>query len=150
MTRQERLEAMGPEWTRAYRCGRHVFDLVSDSEIEVVGDVVLSAQLAGHGANAALDHLAAIEQQAIDAYLAEVPLPDGWTEEDCAVCFRYWEVVKGIDYPIERVYASDCIVRVNSTPRGWSAIPLPVLLRAAVQCHTLRAALHGGEAREGQ
>ena len=79
-------------------------------------------------------------QQAITAYLAEVPLPAGWTEEAGTQwpCVRYWEVVEGIDHPVERVYASDCIVRVNSMPRHWGPIPLPVLLRAAVQCHRLR------------
>ena len=77
-------------------------------------------------------------QQAITAYLAEVPLPEGWTEEVYGDWFRYWEVVDGIDVPVERVSSSANGVKVWSFPAHWPAIPLPVLLRAAVQCHRLR------------
>jgi len=91
-------------------------------------------------ANKALDHLAAIEQQAIDAYLADVPLPSGWTEEheDDA-----WDdsVVRYTDEQgVERVAAYANSVRVWTKPAHWPAIPLPVLVRAAVQCHRLREA----------
>lgn len=88
----------------------------------------------------ALDHLAALEQQAITAYLAEVPLPEGWTEEAGTQwpCVRYWQVIEGFDSPFERVLATSVRVVVQSFPAHWPAIPLPVLLRAAVQCHRLR------------
>ncbi len=86
------------------------------------------------------DHLAALEQQAITAYLAEVPLPEGWVEEHDGRWFRYMETVDGINGAVERVLTSDYTVRVCPVPAHWPAIPLPVLVRAAVQCHRLREA----------
>jgi hypothetical protein len=88
----------------------------------------------------ALDHLAALEQQAITAYLAEVPLPDGWMEEDDGEVCRYWEVVEGFPVPVERVIAGKRGTKVLSFPAHWPAIPQAVLVRAAVQCHRLREA----------
>lgn len=81
-------------------------------------------------------------QQAITAYLAEVPLPEGWTEEVGTQwpCVRYWQVIEGFDSPFERVIAGKRGTKVLSFPAHWPAIPLPVLLRAAVQCHRLREA----------
>ena len=86
------------------------------------------------------DHLAALEQQAITAYLADVPLPEGWTEEAGTQwrCVRYWQVIEGFDSPFERVLATSVRVVVQSFPAHWPAIPQAVLIRAAVQCHRLR------------
>ena len=78
------------------------------------------------------------EQSAITAYLADVPLPPGWTEEDDGEVCRYWEVVEGFPVPVERVIAGKRGTKVLSFPAHWPAIPLPVLIRAAVQCHRLR------------
>ena len=94
----------------------------------------------------ALDHLAALEQQAITAYLAEVPLPEGWREGagaafvsgDAPTNYAYWQVVDGFDVPMERVHVNAGRVKVWPMPKDWPAIPLPVLIRAAVQCHRLR------------
>ena len=82
------------------------------------------------------------EQAAIDAYLAEVPLPEGWTEEAGTQwrCVRYWQVIEGFDSPFERVLATSVRVVVQSFPAHWPAIPQAVLIRAAVQCHRLREA----------
>jgi len=77
-------------------------------------------------------------QQAITAYLAEVPLPPGWTEEDDGEVCRYWEVVEGFPVPVERVIAGKRGTKVLSFPAHWPAIPQAVLIRAAVQCHRLR------------
>lgn len=79
-------------------------------------------------------------QQAITAYLADVPLPEGWTEEAGTQwpCVRYWQVIEGFDSPFERVLATSVRVVVQSFPAHWPAIPQAVLIRAAVQCHRLR------------
>lgn len=77
-------------------------------------------------------------QQAITAYLAEVPLPEGWTETRDGQCYRYMEPVDGINGDVERAFATSQRVVVLTVPRDWPAIPLPVLIRAAVQCHRLR------------
>jgi uroporphyrinogen-III decarboxylase len=77
------------------------------------------------------------EQAAIDAYLAEVPLPEGWTEERNSEGYRYY-ATDVPDAPIERVAAFVSSVKVWPSPAHWPAIPLPVLIRAAVQCHRLR------------
>ncbi len=67
-------------------------------------------------------------------------LPEGWTEEQDDICCRYWQAVDGFDQPVERVYASDYLVKVWPQPAHWPAIPQTVLVRAAVQCHRLREA----------
>ncbi len=77
---------------------------------------------------------------AITAYLADVPLPAGWTEEDDGEVCRYWEVVEGFPVPVERVIAGKRGTKVLSFPAHWPAIPQAVLIRAAVQCHRLREA----------
>lgn len=75
-------------------------------------------------------------QQAITAYLAEVPLPEGWTENAGA-----WGIVAYFDDELnERVIVGDGGFSIASKPAHWPAIPLPVLIRAAVQCHRLREA----------
>ena len=90
------------------------------------------------------DHLAALEQQAITAYLAEVPLPEGWREERDGLGGREWpvvrylEAVQGLDTPVERAFANKATIHVNTMPAHWPAIPQAVLIRAAVQCHRFR------------
>jgi hypothetical protein len=83
-------------------------------------------------------------QQAITAYLAEVPLPEGWTEQRdemwADVLYRYYEAVDGFSAPIERVTVTLSAVMVAPFPSDWPDIPMPVLIRAAVQCHRLREA----------
>ena len=146
MTRQERIDAMRFLMRESDVHSLGIYDALTATKGSlafrdtVAANAARSIVVSAHYANKVLDHLSALEQSAIDAYLAEVPLPEGWTEEQDGPCCRYWEVVEGIDHPVERVYASDCIVRVNSMPRHWGPIPLPVLLRAAVQCHRLREA----------
>jgi hypothetical protein len=84
------------------------------------------------------------EQAAIDAYLAEVPLPEGWTEQRdemwADVLYRYYEAVDGFSAPIERVTVTLSAVMVAPFPSDWPDIPQAVLIRAAVQCHRLREA----------
>ena len=77
-------------------------------------------------------------QQAITAYLAEVPLPEGWREEYSAYGeWRYFQTLEGLGDE-ERVMAHGEGVRVWTNPQHWPAIPQAVLVRAAVQCHRLR------------
>jgi len=141
MTRQERLMELGQVLSAAVDAAEMACVRAEDGQSHSASRY---GEDAAHGGGRALDHLAALEQVAIDAYLAEVPLPAGWTEEQDGPCCRYWEAIEGIDHPVERVYASDCVVRVNSMPRHWGPIPQAVLLRAAVQCHRLREA-HDGD-----
>jgi hypothetical protein len=127
MTRQERLEQL------ALNAGEGVFwgARVADGT-----NVASLASKAGHYGNAALDHLAALEQQAITAYLADVPLPEGWTERPDQWGGTFYADETGV----ERVLATERRVDAIRKPRHWPAIPLPVLIRAAVQCHRLREA----------
>lgn len=78
------------------------------------------------------------EQQAITAYLAEVPLPEGWREEPIKFSgISYIEDVEGIG-PVQRVVTSDIGTHILTMPRHWGPVPQAVLVRAAVQCHRLR------------
>ena len=92
---------------------------------------------AGHYGNKALDHLAALEQQAITDYLADVPLPEGWTEDQDSSwgdqCYRYLDAEGN-----ERVAAFKSGTCIWMKPAHWPAIPRAVLVRAAVQCAKLR------------
>ena len=84
-------------------------------------------------------------QQAITAYLADVPLPAGWTEEAFDIgdniwpVGRYVEKIEGLP-DTERVTVAMSGIYVVTVPAHWPAIPLAVLVRAAVQCHRLREA----------
>ena len=77
-------------------------------------------------------------QQAITAYLAEVPLPEGWREEAMSEGYRYFELLDISPEHVERVLVSTYGVKVWPTPAHWPDIPQAVLIRAAVQCHRLR------------
>lgn len=89
-------------------------------------------------------------QQAITAYLAEVPLPEGWREEaethnqfdnqptGYSYLNRDPEHAQGLEDERVSVFASG--MKVWPTPAHWPAIPQAVLIRAAVQCHKLREA----------
>ena len=90
---------------------------------------------AGHYGNKALDHLAALEQQAITDYLGDVPLPEGWTEKRHGSGIYYSD-----EEGNERVVASREGAGVIPQPAHWPAIPQAVLVRAAVQCSRLREA----------
>lgn len=79
MTRSERLDALTEACGAAgvMTCDVTCWPNYDDGETVAKHD----GTAAGHHGQVALDHLAALEQAAIDAYLAEVPLPAGWTEE---------------------------------------------------------------------
>jgi len=154
MTRQERLMELGQVLSAAVDAAEMACVRAEDGQSHSASRY---GEDAAHGGGRALDHIAALEQAAIDVYLAEVPLPAGWTEEveihnqfdNQPTGYRYWWVSDPDfselqDVPYERVYASQKGVRVWATPAYWPAIPLPVLLRAAVQCHRLREA-HDGD-----
>lgn len=79
--------------------------------------------------------LAALEQDAITAYLAAVPLPEGWTEKRHGSGIYYSD-----EEGNERVVASREGAGVIPQPAHWPAIPQAVLVRAAVQCGRLREA----------
>jgi len=144
MTRQERLDAMRFLMGESDVHSRGIYDaLTATKGSKAFRDTVASSAarsmvVSAHYANKVLDHLAAIEQQAIDAYLADVPLPPGWTEEDDGEECRYWEVVDGFPVPVERVIAGKRGMKILSFPSHWPAIPRAVLVRAAVQCAKLR------------
>ena len=75
--------------------------------------------------------------------LAEVPLPEGWTEKPVpdggrpVQCYLYFD-----ECGVERVTADNSGFRVWTKPKHWPAIPQAVLVRAAVQCHRLREGKH--------
>lgn len=130
MTRQERLEelafALGGAEAMASDAVRHFpFDVSVDEFC-----------CAASYANEALDHLAALEQQAITDYLADVPLPEGWTERPD----QWGGVFYADEAGVERVLATERGVDAIRKPRHWPAIPQAVLVRAAVQCGRLREA----------
>lgn len=129
MTRQERLEelafALGGAEAMASDAVRHFpFDVSVDEFC-----------CAASYANKALDHLAALEQQAVQDYLADVPLPEGWTEKRHGSGIYYSD-----EEGNERVVASREGAGVIPQPAHWPAIPQAVLVRAAVQCGRLREA----------
>lgn len=75
-------------------------------------------------------------QQAITDYLADVPLPEGWTERPDQWGGVFYHDNDGW----ERAHVSFGGFRVWSQPAHWPAIPQAVLLRAAVQCGRFREA----------
>ena len=81
----------------------------------------------------------AFEQQAITDYLGDVPLPEGWTEDQDSSwgdqCYRYLDAEGN-----ERVAAFKSGTCIWMKPAHWPAIPQAVLVRAAVQCSRLREA----------
>lgn len=80
--------------------------------------------------------LAALEQQAMQDYLADVLLPEGWTENAGA-----WGTVSYLDDELnERVIVGNGGFSIASKTTHWPAIPRAVLVRAAVQCGRLREA----------
>ncbi len=133
MTRSERLDALTEACGTAgvMTCDVTCWPNYDDGETMAKHD----GTAAGHHGQLALDHLAALEQAAIDAYLAEVPLPAGWTEERVKSrnLWQYRDTVKH-----KRIWVDHSGVMVLAAARAACPIPLPVLLRAAVQCHRLR------------
>lgn len=135
MTRQERLQALEYAMSCAWTDGNASASMARGG-IETRSR--LGAVDAASWGHEALDHLAALEQQAITDYLADVPLPKGWTEEDDGEECRYWEVVDGFPVPVERVIAGKRGMKILSFHAHWPAIPQAVLVRAVVQCGRLR------------
>ena len=135
MTRQERLEALAKASGDAIGFGDEVRSYPLPTKW--TDDLVGCAVEAFHAGNKALDHLAALEQQAITDYLADVPLPEGWTEDQDSSwgdqCYRYLDAEGN-----ERVAAFKSGTCIWMKPAHWPAIPSAVLVRAAVQCAKLR------------
>jgi len=145
MTRQERLMELGQVLSAAVDAAEMACVRAEDGQAHAASRY---GEDAAHGGGRALDHLTALEQAAVSAYLAEVPLPAGWTEERDAdwphVVYRYHQAIEGFDKPSERVISDRSGFTVVTYPAHWPPIPMPVLLRAAVQCHRLREA-HDGD-----
>lgn len=133
MTRQEYLDVIAEQCVEAREGGYAVADLV---EHEWVTDAYHAATAAARAADSALTHLAALEQQAITNYLADVPLPPGWTERPD----QWGGVFYADEAGVERVLATERGVDAIRKPRHGPAIPQAVLVRAAVQCGRLREA----------
>ena len=133
MTRQERLEALAKASGDAIGFGDEVRSYPLPTKW--TDDLVGCAVEAFHAGNKALDHLAALEQQAVQDYLADVPLPEGWTEKRHGSGIYYSD-----EEGNERVVASREGAGVIPQPAHWPAIPQAVLVRAAVQCSRLREA----------
>lgn len=77
MTRHKRLEALLFEAGEARNLGELAGKRTQAYE---AASAACYARGSARYANRTLDHLAALEQQAITDYLADVPLPEGWRE----------------------------------------------------------------------
>ena len=128
MTRREQLEHYKNAIFNAEHYGREVMVMEHDPDF-----AARSARHAVHAAGVALDIIAALEQQAITAYLADVPLPEGWREDPRPYGLGYFD-----EDNWERVLVHSGGVSISNTLFHWPAIPQAVLLRAAVQCGRFR------------